>query len=147
MSLKERLMEDLKVSMKEKNVIKKNAITMIRAAIKQIEVDKRVELGDEEISDIISKQLKEKKMAIAEFEKGDRQDLIDLTNKEIEILLEYLPKQLTQDEVFEIVKTAIDEGGYTSVKEIGKIMKDVMPKVKGRADGNMVNQAVKQIFE
>lgn len=147
MSLKERLMEDLKVSMKEKNVIKKNAITMIRAAIKQIEVDKRVELGDEEISDIISKQLKEKKMAIAEFEKGDRQDLIDLTNKEIKILLEYLPKQLTQDEVFEIVKTAIDEGGYTSVKEIGKIMKDVMPKVKGRADGNMVNQAVKQIFE
>lgn len=147
MSLKERLMEDLKVSMKEKNVIKKNAITMIRAAIKQIEVDKRVELGDEEISDIISKQLKEKKMAIAEFEKGDRQDLIDLTNKEIEILLEYLPKQLTQDEVFEIVKTAINEGGYTSVKEIGKIMKDVMPKVKGRADGNMVNQAVKQIFE
>ena len=136
MSLKERLMDDLKVSMKEKDVVKKNAITMIRAAIKQIEVDKRIELGDEEVSDIISKQLKEKKMAITEFEKGQRQDLIDLTNDEINILLEYLPKQLSQEEVEAIVK-----------KDIGKIMKDVMPKIKGRADGKMVNQAVKKVFE
>ncbi len=147
MSLKERLMDDLKVSMKEKDVVKKNAITMIRAAIKQIEVDKRIELGDEEVSDIISKQLKEKKMAITEFEKGQRQDLIDLTNDEINILLEYLPKQLSQEEVEAIVKDVISEGGYTSMKDIGKIMKDVMPKIKGRADGNMVNQAVKKVFE
>lgn len=147
MSLKERLMEDLKVAMKEKDVLKKNAITMIRAAVKQVEVDKRIELGDEEILDIISKQLKEKKMAILEFEKGNRQDLIDLTNNEMEILLEYLPKQLSQEEVEGIVKEAIEAGGYTSAKEIGKIMKDVMPKVKGKADGNMVNQAVKKIFE
>lgn len=147
MSLKERLMDDLKVSMKEKDVVKKNAITMIRAAIKQIEVDKRIELGDEEVSDIISKQLKEKKMAITEFEKGQRQDLIDLTNDEINILLEYLPKQLSQEEVEAIVKDVISEGGYTSMKDIGKIMKDVMPKIKGRADGKMVNQAVKKVFE
>ncbi len=146
MSLKDKLMDDLKTSMKNKETIRKNTVTMVRAAIKQKEVDERIELNDEQILDIISKQLKEKKMAIEEFNKGSRQDLVELTESEIEILLEYLPKQLTDEEVEVIVKETIEEVGATSMKDIGLIMKNVMPKVKGVADGNMVNKAIKKIL-
>lgn len=146
MSLKDKLMEEFKSSMRSKDTIRKNTVTMVRAAIKQREVDERIELGDEEVLEIISKQLKEKKMAIEEFRKGNRQDLVDLTDAEMSILLEYLPKQLTEEEVEQIVREAIDEIGATSLKEIGMIMKSVMPKVKGRADGNMINQAVRKIL-
>lgn len=146
MSLKDKLMDEFKSSMRSKDTIRKNTVTMVRAAIKQREVDERIELGDEEVLEIISKQLKEKKMAIEEFRKGNRQDLVDLTDAEMSILLEYLPKQLTEEEVEQIVREAIDEIGATSLKEIGMIMKTVMPKVKGRADGNMINQAVRKIL-
>src|SRR5690554_3452995 len=123
MSLKDKLMEDLKFSMKNKETIRKNTVTMVRAAIKQREVDERIELNDEQILEIIAKQLKEKKMAIEEFNKGSRQDLVQLTENEIEILLEYLPKQLTEEEVEKVVKETIDEVGATSMKDIGLIMK------------------------
>ena len=147
MSLKDKLMEDYKTSIKNKDTIRKNTVILIRSAIKQREVDERIELSDEQILDIISKQLKEKKMAILEFQKGNRQDLVDLTNSEINILLEYLPKQLTQEEVDNIVKDTISEIGANSAKDIGLIMKSVMPKVEGMADGNMVNKAVRNIFK
>ncbi len=147
MTLKEKLMEDYKTSIKDKDTIRKNTVIMIRSAIKQREVDTRTDLNDEDVLEIISKQLKEKRMAITEFQKGNRQDLVDLTNNEIEILLQYLPKQLTQDEVDEIVKETIEEIGAKSVKDIGLIMKSVMPKIKGMADGNMVNRAVRNIFK
>ena len=146
MSLKDKLMEEFKSSMRSKDTIRKNTVTMVRAAIKQREVDERIELGDEEVLEIISKQLKEKKMAIEEFRKRNRQDLVDLTEAEMSILLEYLPKQLSEEEVEQIVRETIDEIGATSLKEIGIIMKTVMPKVKGRADGNMINQAVRKIL-
>ena len=146
MSLKKELMEDLKTSMKNKDSIRKNTITMVRAAIKQIEVDEKVELQDEEILEIISKQLKERKNAIEDFKKGERQDLVELTEKEMEILLEYLPKQLTEAEVEEIVRETIEEVQAHSMKDIGIIMKSVMPKVKGRTDGNIVNKIVKRIL-
>lgn len=147
MSLKDKLMEDYKSSIKNKDTIRKNTVILIRAAVKQREVDERIELSDEQIIDIISKQLKEKKMASLEFQKGNRQDLVDLTNLEMDILLEYLPKQLTQDEVDVIVKDTISEIGANSVKDIGLVMKSVMPKVKGIADGNMVNKAVRNILK
>ncbi len=147
MSLKDKLMEDYKSSIKNKDTIRKNTVILIRAAVKQREVDERIELSDEQIIDIISKQLKEKKMASLEFQKGNRQDLVDLTNLEMDILLEYLPKQLTQDEVDAIVKDTISEIGANSVKDIGLVMKSVMPKVKGIADGNMVNKAVRNILK
>jgi len=147
MSLSAKLMEDLKTSMKNKDTVKKNAVIMIRAAIKQKEVDERKELSEEQILDIISKQVKEKRAAIFEFAKGNRQDLIDLTNEEINILLNYLPKQLTDEEIDEIVTTSIKEINATSMKDIGLIMKNVMPKVKGKADGNMINKSIKKYFE
>mgnify|MGYP000961837519 CR=1 FL=1 len=146
MSLKEKLMEDLKTSMKSKDSIRKNTITMVRAAIKQKEVDERIELKDEDIVEIISKQFKEKKNVIEDFKKGERQDLVELTEKEMEILLEYLPKQLTEVEIEKIVRETIEEVEAKSMKDIGIIMKSVMPKVKGRADGNSVNKIARKIL-
>jgi len=147
MSLKERLMEDLKISMKNRDRTRKNVVTMIRAAIKQKEVDERVELDDDDIIDIISKQVKQKRDAVEDFKKGQREDLIELTEKEIEILLEYLPLQLTEAEIEDIVKATIKEIGATSIKEIGKIMSNVLPKVKGRADGSMVNKIARKYLK
>ena len=142
MPLKEKLMEDLKQSMKSKNKVKKNTVTMVRAAIKQREVDERIELSDPEIVDIIAKQIKQKKDSISDFEKGNRQDLIDLTNEEIQILLEYLPPQLSDEALDLIVKEAIESTGAQSKKDMGKLIAFIMPKVKGKADGKHVNQIV-----
>lgn len=146
MSIKEKLMEDLKLSMKNKDVLRKNTVTMVRAAIKQVEVDERRELGDDEITAIIGKQLKERRFARGEFEKGNRSDLVEQTDKEIDILLEYLPEQLSEEELTLIVRECIDEAGAKSTADIGKIMKLVMPKVQGRADGKQVNEIIKRIF-
>lgn len=146
MSLKERLMADLKDAMKNKDKLRKDVITMVRAAIKQKEVDERVELDDADIENIISKQLKEKKSSIEEFKKGNRQDLVDQTNAEIEILLKYLPEQLSDEELKEIIKKIIDENEITSMKDIGKLMKNVMPLIKGKADGKQVNIIAKELL-
>ena len=142
MPLKEKLMEDLKQSMKSKNKVKKDTVIMVRAAIKQREVDERIELSDAEIVDIIAKQIKQKKDSITDFEKGNRQDLIDLTNEEIKILLEYLPPQLSDEELDLIVKEAIEATGAQTKKDLGKLMALIMPKVKGKADGKHVNEIV-----
>ncbi|MTI49391.1 GatB/YqeY domain-containing protein [Sporosalibacterium faouarense] len=147
MSIKQRLMDDLKAAMKSKDKVRKNVVTMIRAAIKQSEVDQRIELTDEDIIDIISKQGKQKRDALEDFKKAERQDLIDLTETELDILSEYLPQQLTEEEIDEIVKMAIDEVGANSSKDMGKVMGKVMPKVKGRADGGIVNRIVRQYLE
>ena len=142
MPLKERLMADLKEAMKSKSKVKKDTVTMVRAAIKQKEVDDRVELSDAEIVDIIAKQIKQKKDSISDFEKGIRQDLIDLTQEEIKILLEYLPPQLSDEDLDSIVKDAIEETGAQTKKDLGKLMSLIMPKVKGKADGKRVNENV-----
>ena len=114
--LKEKLMEDLKESMKNKDTVRKNTVQMVRAAILQIEKDKGIEVEDDKIIDIIAKEVKTKKDALKDFEKAERQDLIDLTNREIEILQEYLPKQLSRDEVKAEVQKIITEIGATSMK-------------------------------
>lgn len=147
MALKEKLIEDLKSSMKNKDTIRKNTITMIRAAIKQKEVDERIQLDDDGIIEIISKQLKEKKNVIEDFKRGQRQDLVEQTEKEMEILLEYLPKQLSEEDIRKIVMETVKEVNASSMKDIGLVMKSVMPKLKGKADGSTVNKIVKEILE
>ena len=142
MSLKQRLMEDLKISMRNKDKTKKNAIILIKSAIKQQEVDQRVELQDEDIIDIISKQLKQKRNSIEDFKKGNRKDLIELTNQEISILKTYMPNQLSEEELEDIVKKAIEETNAETKKDIGKVMSKIMPQIKGRADGSKVNKVV-----
>lgn len=146
MSLKEKLMDDLKTAMRDKDKLNKDAITMIRADIKRKEVDERIEVTDEQILDIISKQLKEKKASIEDFKKGNRQDLVDKTNDEIQVLLRYLPEQLSEDDLRKIVVETIKKENISSQKEIGKLMKAVMPLVKGKADGKEVNRIALDYF-
>lgn len=144
MSLKEKLQEDLKSSMKNKDTIRKSVVTLIRAAIKQYEVDNRVELADDAIIDIISKQLKQRKDSLVEFEKVNRDDLIEETKSEIQVLEGYLPQQLSEEELEKIVIETIAEVGATSMKDMGKIMATIKPKTAGRADGRKINELVKK---
>lgn len=146
MSLKDRFMADLKVAMKEKNTMLKNTITMVRAAVKQIEIDQRIEVEDSGIIEIIAKQIKQKKGAIEEFEKGGRTDLADEAREEIEILAKYLPEPLNAEELKEIILKAIQETGAASVKEMGKVVSLVMPQVVGRADGKAISDMVKTLL-
>ena len=144
--LKEKLMEDLKESMKTKDTVRKNAVQMVRASILQIEKDKGIKVEDEKIIDIIAKEVKTKKDALKDFEKAERQDLIDLTNKEIEILQEYLPKQLSRDEVKVEVQKIISEIGATSMKDMGAIMKEAKAKMGASAEGKTINEVAKEIL-
>ncbi|MEG0495774.1 MAG: GatB/YqeY domain-containing protein [Eubacterium sp.] len=144
MALKEQLLADLKASMKAKDTIKKSTVTMIRAAILQVEKDNKVELGDPEILDIISKQMKQRRDALAEFKKAERQDLIEQTESEMKVIEAYLPKQLSREEIEVIVDETIKETGASSAGDMGKIMSALMPKVKGLADGKLVNQIVRE---
>ena len=144
MSFKQILQQDLKTAMKEKDTIRKNVITMVRAAILQQEKDKRIGMDDEGILDVIAKAVKQRKDSIPEFEKGNRPDIIKDLEREIEILMSYLPEQLSEDEVDELVSQTIFEVGAQSARDIGLVMKALMPKVKGRADGRIVNQLVRK---
>ena len=143
MSLKEQLMEDLKDAMKNKNEVKKNTVTMIRAAIKQIEVDKKVELQDNDIIEIISKEAKKRKDSLAEFEKAGREDLINQTKEEMEIIKSYLPEELSVEELTQIIEDTIKEVGAETMKDMGKVMQAVKTKTAGRADGKTINEIVK----
>ncbi len=146
MSLKDRFMADLKQAMKEKNTMLKNTITMTRAAVKQIEVDQRIEMEDSGIIEIIAKQIKQKKGAIEEFEKGGRADLAEEAREEIKILSAYLPEPLSAEELKAIILKAVQETGATSVKEMGKVVSAVMPQVIGRADGKAISDMVKSLL-
>ncbi len=144
MSFKQILQQDLKTAMKEKDTIRKNVITMVRAAILQQEKDKKIEMDDEGILDVIAKAVKQRKDSIPEFEKGNRPDLVKDLEREVDILMSYLPEQLSEDEVDELVTQTIFEVGAQSAKDIGIVMRALMPKVKGRADGRVVNMLVKK---
>lgn len=144
--LKEKLMEDLKDSMKNKNEIRKNTVQMVRAAILQIEKDKGIQVEDDKILEIIAKEVKTKKDALKDFEKAKRQDLIDQTNKEIEILQEYLPKQLTKEEIKEKLEKIISDLSATSMKDMGAIMKEAKSQMGASADGKTINEVAKEIM-
>lgn len=148
MSLKEKLSADFKEALKTKDTTRKNVVNMARAAIKQYEVDHREELDDEGIIDVLTKQVKMRKDALADFEKAGRNDLLEVYKAEIEILQTYLPKQLSADEVLEIVKKAVEDNGIEPIKKnMGQVMKTVMPLVKGKADGGIVKKAVDSLLK
>ena len=144
--LKEKLMEDLKESMKNKDTVRKNTVQMVRASILQIEKDKGIEVEDDKIIDIIAKEVKTKKDALKDFEKAERQDLIDLTNREIEVLQEYLPKQLSREEIKSELEKIIAEIGATSMKDMGAIMKEAKAKMGASAEGKTINEVAKEIM-
>jgi len=146
MSLKELLLEDMKTAMREKDDITKNAIQMVRSAVLQVEKDKKITLDDDGVIEVIAKEVKKRKESLPDFEKSGRQDLIDALNKEIQVLTKYLPQQLTEAELEELVKNVINENGYSSVRDMGKVMGQLMPMVKGRADGKLLNQIVRKFL-
>lgn len=147
MTLKEQLMADFKEAMKAHDEIAKNTINLARAAIKQYEVDHREELDDAGIIAILSKQVKMRKDALADFERAGRTDLTQAYNAEIEILNRYLPAQLSREKVMEIVKeTAASLGIEGGKQNLGKLMGPVMGKVKGLADGSMVKEVVMEFL-
>ena len=144
--LKEKLLEDLKNSMKEKNIVRKNVIQMVRAAILQVEKDKQITLDDNQIIDIIAKESKKRKDALVDYEKSGREDLINEIKEEIEVLAEYLPKQLSIEEVEVIVKQVIETEGATSMKDMGKVMKSAKEKIGAASDGKTINEVVKKLL-
>lgn len=147
MSLKDRLTADFKEALKSRDDVAKNTINLARAAIKQYEVDNRVELDEQGIIDILTKQVKMRKDALSDFEKAGRTDLADNYKKEIDILMAYLPKQLTIEEITEIVLAAKAELGIEDGKNnMGRLMGAVMPKVKGLADGGDVKKVVQSVL-
>ena len=144
--LKEKLMEDLKEAMRSKDEIKKNTVQMVRAAILQIEKDKGIQVEDDRILEIIAKEVKTKKDAIKDFEKAERQDLIDQTNQEIEVLQQYLPRQLSREEIKVELEKIISEIGATTMKDMGTIMKEAKAKMGASADGKTINEVAKEIM-
>lgn len=144
--LKEKLLEDLKNSMKDKNIVRKNVIQMVRAAILQVEKDKQIILEDNQIIDIIAKESKKRKDSLADYEKSGREDLINEIKEEIEILAEYLPKQLSIEEVEAIVKDVIATENATSMKDMGKVMKAAKEKIGAASDGKTINDVVKKLL-
>lgn len=146
MSLKETLMQDLKTAMKTKDKRAKDTITMVRAAIKQKEVDERVDLDDEGVLKVLSKEIKERRGSIEEFEKAGRDDLVESTKAEIDVLMKYMPEQLSEEELEKLIRQVMEENNITEKKQMGLLMKNIMPKVQGRADGKAVNAIVNRIL-
>ena len=146
MSLKETLMQDLKTAMKTKDKRAKDTITMVRAAIKQKEVDERVDLDDEGVLKVLSKEIKERRGSIEEFEKAGRDDLVESTKAEIDVLMKYMPEQLSEEELEKLIRQVMEENNITEKKQMGLLMKNIMPRVQGRADGKAVNAIVNRIL-
>lgn len=148
MSLKDRLAEDMKQAMKDREAGKTqlSVIRMVRANIKNVEINHQKELSDDEVLDVIAKEVKMRRDAMEEFQKGNRPDLVDNLEKEIAVLMQYLPQQLNENEVRALVIEAIAQTNATSPKDMGKVMSKLMPKVKGRADGKLINSIVKDLL-
>ena len=148
MSLKEKLTADMKEAMKarEEGRQRLGVIRMVRGAIRQQEIDGQKELDDDAVLAVISKEVKQRRDSIEEFKKGGREDLVAQNEAEIAILMAYLPQQMAEDEIRKLVQDSITATGASSLKEMGKVMKELMPKVKGRADGKLVNQIVRELL-
>ena len=142
--MKEKLQKDLISAMKEHDKKKIDVIKLVKASIQNEEINAKKELTDDEILSIITKQVKMRKDAISDFEKASRSDLIEAYNEEINILSEYLPKALSEEEAIQIIEEAINNINPTGMSDMGKIMKEVSPKLKNRFDMSKVSQIIKE---
>ena len=146
MSLKEQLKTDLKEAMRTKDILKRDTIRAINTMIKQIEVDQRIDLGDEDVIKLIQKGIKQREEAILQFKEASRDDLVKNEQDQIDVFALYLPKQLSDEELETIIKTIITEVGATSMKDMGKIMNPAKEKIGGSADGKRINEMVKKLL-
>jgi uncharacterized protein len=147
MSLSERLNDDMKQAMRNQDKFRLSVIRMIRSAVKNVEIDQRRTLEDSEVLDIVTRELKQRKDSLQEFQKAGRDDLVEDLTKEIAIITDYMPEQLSEAELKGIVEETVREVGAASKADMGKVMSALMPKVKGRADGKLVNQLVQQSLQ
>ncbi|MNT62292.1 glutamyl-tRNA(Gln) amidotransferase subunit E [compost metagenome] len=146
MTLNDRLNEDMKQAMRSQDKFRLSVIRMVRSSIKNIEIDQRKTLDDQDVLDVLNREIKQRRDSLQDFEKAGRQDLVDQMAQELDILTAYMPKQLSEDEVKVIVQQTIQEVGASSKADLGKVMGALMPKVKGLADGKLVNQIVSQLL-
>ncbi len=144
MSVEKQLMEDMKLAMKSGNKIERDTIRMLRAQIKLASIDKKDELNEAELAQVLQKETKKRKEAIEMFQQGNRQDLVKKEESELEIISTYLPEQLSDKDLDKIITEAIESLQVTSEKDMGRVMGAIMPKVKGKADGKVVQQKVKE---
>ncbi len=144
MGLKQELMQELKDAMQNKDTLRKDTITMLRAAILQVEKDNLKELTEVEMQAIVAKEVKKRKESIPDYVKGGREDIVETLNKEIEVLSKYLPEQLTEEEIKKLVEEAVLSTGALSMKDMGKVMGALREKTQGKADGKLVSDLVKE---
>lgn len=144
MSVMERLNQDMKQAMKDKAALKLSVIRMVKAALQNEEINKGKLLSEDEELTILTRELKQRRDSLHEFEKAGRDDLALKTREEIDVLTTYMPAQLSEDEIRQIVREAVASTGAASKKEMGKVMGAIMPKVKGKADGNLVQKIVSE---
>lgn len=142
--MRDKIINDIMIAMKNKEKEKLSVLRMVKGAIQLEEINKKKNLDDNEVIAVISKQIKTRKESIAEFAKGNRQDLIVQTEKEIEILNEYMPEQLSEEEILLIINKAIEELKPQAISDMGKIMKEINPKLIGKADMSLVSKLVKE---
>lgn len=145
-----KIKEELNRAIKSKNEVVRSTLRMLLAAVANKEKDKQYKknesLTEEEKIDIISSEAKKRREAIVEYEKGNRQDLVDKEKAELEVLQKYLPAQLSEEEIKDMVSQVVEETGAETMQDIGKVMGVLMPKVKGKADGNLVSKIVKELL-
>lgn len=148
MSLKDRLVEDMKVAMKakEEGKVRLSVIRMARAAIKNAEIDKKTEFNDEQVIEVLAREVKMRRDSIVEFSKANRPDRVKELEEEISVLMEYLPQQLSEGEIRRLAQETIAQVGAQGPKDLGKVMGALTPKTKGRADGKLVNQIVRELL-
>jgi len=147
MSLKQKISDDLKSAMKSGDTLKRDTLRFLDSAIKNVEIEKKKKeegLNDEEIQEVIARSVKQRKDSITQYEAGGRADLAEKEKKEMEILMAYMPAQMSEEEVKEAVKKVIAETGASSKSEMGKVMGAAMAKLKGKADGNLVKKIVEE---
>ena len=142
-SIKETLASDMKQAMLDKDIVRKDVLRMLRAAIQRREVDERIELDEAQVLAVIEKQVKQARDSIAQFEQGGREDLAEKEKKELDILISYLPKQLSAEEIKQHIQKAIEETGASSMKEMGKVMAKLKPLLQGKADMAAVSASIK----
>ena len=144
MSLEERLVEEMKQAMKSNDKLRLSTIRMIRSASKNKEIELRKKLEDEDVVKVIQVMVRKGEESVEQFQTGGRMDLVEKEKKEIEILKSFLPQPLSQEEILKIIDQSIQETQASSLKDIGKVMKSVMPKIGGKVDGKLINQLVKE---
>ncbi len=143
MNIKEQVQNDLKRAMLKQDDLRKRTLRMVMASLKLAEVDRKAELDDPAILGLIQKEVKSRQESVDEAKQAGRDDLVERTQAEIEVLQEYLPQALSEDELKDLVQETIDEVGAESPADMGRVMKAIMPRIQGRADGKMVSEFVR----